>query len=332
MIKSKILRRILKTFLVIFLLFCILMVTPRIWSALNPSKPPIGYIFEPLDYLALGVGLEKLVNTTPAIPADIEEIKNIEYKNINGKSLQLDIYKPKNINSAAPLLVFIHGGGWKGGNRADYLVYLLAYSRRGYITATVSYRLLKDSPYPGCVEDIKDAVNWFFENGDTYGYDPDRIALIGGSAGAHLAMLAAYGWGNSENNDDSTKSEGAGHKIKAIVDIYGPYDLTTEYARNQPLVTSFIAHSYEDAPDLYREASPKQYIAKNDPPTLILQGTSDNLVPVSQSDNLKAHLDSLGVPCVYYRLPFWPHAMDIVLRVNEYCELKMEDFFNQYLK
>ena len=332
MIKSKILRRILKTFLVIFLLFCILMVTPRIWSAMNPSKPPVGYIFELLDYLALGVGLEKLVNTTPAIPADIEEIKNIEYKNINGKSLQLDIYKPKNINSAAPLLVFIHGGGWKGGNRADYLVYLIAYAKRGYVTATVSYRLLKDSPYPACIEDITDAVKWFFGNGDTYGYDPDRIALIGGSAGGHLAMLAAYGWGNSDNNADSIRSTGAGHKIKAVVDIYGPYDLTTEYARNHPLVTSFIAHSYEEAPELYKEASPKQYIDKNDPPTLIFQGTSDNLVPVSQSDNLKAHLDSLGVPCVYYRLPFWPHAMDVVHRVNEYCQLKMEDFFNQYLK
>jgi len=328
---SKILRRILKFFLIIFIFFCILMATPRIWSALNPSKPPVGYIFDPAAYLAVGVGLEKLVNLTPDIPSDIEEIKNIEYKNVNGKSLQLDVYKPKGNKNNAPLLVFIHGGGWKGGNRADYLVYLIAFAKRGYVTATVSYRLLKDSPYPACVEDITDAVNWFYVNGETYGYDPDRIALIGGSAGGHLAMLAAYGWGNSRNMNDSVNSERAGHMIKAIVDIYGPYDLTTEYARNHPLVTNFIAHSYEEAPELYREASPKQYIDKNDPPTLILQGTSDKLVPVSQSDNLKAHLNSLGVPCVYYRLPFWPHAMDIVKRVNDYCQLKMEDFFRQNL-
>jgi acetyl esterase/lipase len=307
------------------------MVTPRIWSALNPSKPPVGYIFDPATYLAVGVGLEKLVNLSPDIPSDIEEFKNIEYKNVNGKSLQLDIYRPKGIKTKAPLLVFIHGGGWKGGQRSDYLVYLIAFAKRGYITATVSYRLLKDSPYPACVEDITDAVRWFYVNGETYGYDPDRIALIGGSAGAHLAMLAAYGWGNSENKNDSIKSAGVGHKIKAIVDIYGPYDLTTEYARNHPLVTSFIAHSYVDAPELYREASPKQYIDKNDPPTLIFQGTSDKLVPFSQSDSLKAHLDSLGVSSVYYRLPFWPHAMDIVKRVNDYCQLKMEDFFKQNL-
>jgi acetyl esterase/lipase len=326
-----ILKRILKVFIIFLFITGILMVTPRIWSALNPTTPPVGYVFQPAAYLALGIGLEKLVDTKPGIPADIEEIKNIEYKNIDGKSLQLDIYKPKGLTDKKPLLVFIHGGGWKSGNRSDYLVYLVAFAKKGYITATVSYRLLKDGPYPACAEDITDAVKWFCCNGETYGYDPDRIALIGGSAGGHLAMLAAYGWGKSEKITDSLKIKGSGHRIKAIVDIYGPYDLTTEYARTHPLVTSFIAHSYDEAPELYREASPKEYLDKNDPPTLIFQGTSDKLVPVSQSDNLKAHLDSLGIPCVYYRLPFWPHTMDIVQRVNTFCQQKMEDFFRQYL-
>jgi len=72
-------------------------------------------------------------------------IKDIEYKNINGKSLQLDIYKPRNITQPAPLLVFIHGGAWVGGKRSDYLVYLLDFAKKGYITATISYRLVKDT-------------------------------------------------------------------------------------------------------------------------------------------------------------------------------------------
>lgn len=330
--KSKILKRLLYGLLIIFILFCLLMVAPRIWSALNPEKPPVGYHFVAPAYLAIGVGLEKMINKTPEIPEDIEEIKNIEYKNINGKSLQLDIYKPKNIDKAAPLLVFIHGGGWKGGQRSDYLVYLVAFAKKGYITATVSYRLLKDGPYPACVEDISDAVRWFYNNGGKYDYDPDRIALIGGSAGAHLALLAAYGWKNPNVNSDSTDVPENSHRIKAVVDIYGPTDLTTEYSRNHPLVTSFIARSFEQAPDLYKEASPIHYLDKNDPPTMILHGTSDDLVPISQSDLLKARLDSLGVPCVYYRLPLWPHTMDVVRRVNDFCQLKMNEFFEQYLK
>jgi acetyl esterase/lipase len=330
--KRKILKYFLFGLLILFIFCCLLMVTPRIWSVLNPEKPPVGYHFVAPAYLAIRIGLEKMINMTPDIPEDIEEIKNIEYKNINGKSLQLDIYKPKNIDKAAPLLVFIHGGGWKGGQRSDYLVYLVAFAKRGYITATVSYRLLKDGPYPACVEDITDAVRWFYSNGEKYGYDPDRIALIGGSAGGHLALLAAYEWKNPDLYRNSTDVSENHHRIKAVVDIYGPYDLTTEYARNHPLVTSFIAHSFEEAPELYREASPKQYLDKNDPPTMILHGTSDDLVPISQSDQFKARLDSLGVPAVYYRLPLWPHTMDIVKRVNDFSQLKMNDFFEQYLK
>ncbi|MBN2631992.1 MAG: alpha/beta hydrolase, partial [Bacteroidales bacterium] len=125
---------------------------------------------------------------------------------MNGKSIQLDIYRPKNIVHPAPLLVFIHGGSWKSGKRSDYLVYLVDFAKRGYVTATVSYRLLKDRPYPACVEDISDALSWFYNNGENYGYDPDRIALIGGSAGAHLALLTAYGWGEAHPRNDTASN------------------------------------------------------------------------------------------------------------------------------
>ena len=324
--KSKVLRYFLIVFLILLIISIMAVITPRAWSALNPDKPPAGYHFMAPAYVALWIGLEKLVNTDPHVPGNIKEIKDIEYKNINGKSLQLDLYKPANLQDPAPLLVFIHGGAWKSGKRSDYLVYLVDFAKRGYVTASVSYRLLADSTYPACAEDIRDAIKWFFRNGKKYGYDPDRIALIGGSAGGHLAMLGGYGWGETDEVSDSIH-----HKIKAVVDIYGPADLTTEYARKHPLVTSFIARSYEDSPGLYSEASPVIYLDKNDPPTLILHGTSDRLVPVSQSDNLKSQLDSLGVPCIYYRLPLWPHTMDIVKRVNDYCQLKMMYFFEIYL-
>jgi acetyl esterase/lipase len=116
-----------------------------------------------------------------------------------------------------------------------------------------------------------------------------------------------------------------------VVDIYGPADLTTEYARNQRLVNAFIGHSYDENPELYREASPVSYLSSSCPPTLILHGTSDTLVPVSQSDTLKSRLDALGVPCEYYRVPLWPHAMDIAKRVNDFSQKKMEVFFEKYL-
>ena len=327
--------RILKSFLigllVILSIFILWMIFPRIWSSLNPDKAPVGYYFTPPLYAAIWLGIEKLADLEPAVPENIEEIRDIEYKNINGKSLQLDIYRPKNLDKPAPLLVFIHGGSWKSGKRSDYLVYLISYAQKGYITATVSYRLLRDSPYPACIEDITDAIRWVHGNAENYGYDPSRIALIGGSAGAHLALLAAYGWEKNETITDSAGSAIYTRMVKAVVDIYGPVDLTTEYARNQPLVTSFLASKWDEAPEIFKEASPVNYLDKSDPPTLILHGTTDRLVPVSQSDMLKNKLDSLGVPCVLHRLPGWPHTMDITLRVNKYCQMKMDEFFRQYL-
>ncbi|MGQ7870350.1 alpha/beta hydrolase fold domain-containing protein [Sunxiuqinia sp. sy24] len=317
-------KRMFKVVLTLVLLFVFMMSSPRLLGWLYPDRAPVGYHFERLDYLAVGVGLESLVERKPTVPDAVHEIKNIEYKRVGERSLQLDLYLPKQLSEQAPLLVFIHGGGWRSGKRGDYLPYLIDFAEKGYATATVSYRLVKDSIYPACVEDIQDAMHWVFQNGENYGYDTSRVALIGGSAGAHLAMLAAYGW--HREGDKPAK-----FPIKAVVDIYGPVDFRIEYARTQPLVTGFIGHAYDEKPELYWEASPARYLSADDPPTLILQGTSDQLLPPSQSDLLKEEFDRLGVPCEYYRFPLWPHAMDVVQRVNDYAQLKMDTFFEKHL-
>lgn len=328
--KSRFGKYLLKGFLIILALFIVLMLTPRIIGLLFLEKPPVGYHFDALAYLAIGTGLEKIVELQPAVPENITEIKNVEYKNVNGKSLQIDFYRPSNSDATLPLLVFVHGGGWKGGQRSDYLPYLISYAQKGYMTATVSYRLKKDSIYPAAVEDINDAVKWLFKNGENYKYDTARIALIGGSAGAHLVLLAAYDW-DKVNRPELTNDSTSQHQVRAVVDIYGPVDLTTPYAQTQPLVTGFIGHTYKENPGLFAEASPISYLNKSLPPTLIFHGTSDNLVPVSQSDTLKSKLDSLGVPCEYFRIPLWPHTMDIDERVNQFVQQKMDAFFKNHL-
>lgn len=328
--KNRILRKILRGFMCLLAAFIIIMLIPRAISLVVPSAKPLGYHFIALDYLAAFTRLERIIDRQPTVPDEIEAIKNIEYKNIDGKSLQLDIYRPKNIEKPLPLLVFIHGGGWRGGERGDYLPYLIPFALEGYVTATVSYRLIADGPYPACAEDITDALGWFYRNGTNYGYNHDRIALIGGSAGAHLAMLAAYGWGNLHRYNDSSVIAEENH-VKVVVEIYGPVDLTTPYARNHILVTDFLATSYTGNPGRFSDASPINYIDKDDPPTLILHGTSDNLVPVSQADLLKHKLDSLGVAAEIHKLPLWPHTMDIIKRVNDYSFRTMKEFLKKYL-
>jgi len=328
----KSLKKVLIGFLLLLSLLIVLMLIPRIWSAMNPQKAPMGYYYYPPTVAAIFMGLESLINKTPDIPENVEAFKNVEYKNINGRSLQMDFYRPKEMTKPAPLLVFIHGGGWSGGDRADYLVYLTHFAGLGYVTATVSYRFVKEAPYPACVNDIMDAVHFIFQNGEKYNYDPDRICLIGGSAGSHLAMLAAYGWKKQVSPSDTIQQVVEKHKIKAVVEIYGPTDFTTEYARNHPTITGFMAHSYQEAPQLYVEASPITYVTKDSPTTLILHGTRDMLVPISQAELLKHKMDSLGVVNVYCPVPGWPHTMDIVQRVNNYTKKVMGDFFGKYVK
>ncbi|MEP6737940.1 MAG: alpha/beta hydrolase [Chryseolinea sp.] len=326
--KFKIIKRFFYGLLILLAVSCLLMLTPSAYDALFPEKPPLGYRFLTTSYLAVMIGLEDLIERAPVVPDNIEQIKNVSYKNISGESLQLDFCKPKNLDRPVPLIVFLHGGGWKKGNRADMLPLNIDFAKAGYITATVSYRF---GPYPQCVEDISDVVNWFYNHGEEYGYDPDRIALVGASAGAHLAMMAGYGWKEKTRGNESADTVSSKHHIKAIVNIFGPVDMTTDFGRNHPTAISFIGKTYAEAPELYKEASPLQYVDGNAPPTMIIQGTSDELVPNSQADQLKERLDSLGVPCIDYRFPLWPHAMIVVQRVYDYSIPKMIDFFHQYL-
>ncbi|MCU0363102.1 MAG: alpha/beta hydrolase [Bacteroidales bacterium] len=323
---SIIVKKILKWFLAVLAVFCFLMLIPRIISLVLPGSPPVGYHFYLLDYLAIKAGLEDTITKKPIVPADIEVIPDVEYKVVDGKSLQIDFYRPRNKEGKLPLLVFIHGGGWSGGRRSDYLVYLIPFAQKGYMTATVSYTLKDKGNYPQCVEDITDALQWFFNNGDKYGYDPGRIALVGGSAGSHLAMMAGYEW-NNPGVADSIEFRPERLRVKAVVEIYGPVDLTTEYARNHETATSFIGRSWDEAPDLYREASPLTWLDAADPPTMI----SDNLVPASQARILRDKCRELGIEHEYYNLPLWPHTMDIILRVNEFSQQAMTAFFEKHL-
>ena len=117
-----------------------------------------------------------------------------------------------------------------------------------------------------------------------------------------------------------------------MFDFYGPYDLTTPFAQNAGAVKKFLGNqSYSEARELYERASPGKYLTAQAPPTLILHGTIDDIVPISQSDALAEKLKALKIPFVYDRLEGWPHAMDAAEGVNERCQYFMNRFFDQHL-
>jgi len=304
---------------ILLLLMLLPACTQELAEGERPIKAPRGYRSEGMLKAAYALRFLKLIETEPAVPETIEVRKDIEYKQVDSISLQLDIYKLKNLSEAAPALIFIHGGSWSKGKRSDYLPYLLDYAQKGYVTVTVSYRLAGVAKFPAAEQDVQAAVQWIREHASDHMIDPEKLALVGGSAGGHLAMLAGYA------------EETPGHKVQAIVNFYGPADLTTEYARNREECLNFLGETYMENPGLYLQASPRSHISPDDPPTLTFHGTIDSLVPVSQSDSLHQWLKRAGVPSEYHRLKGWPHTMDLSVKVNAYCQHYMDAFFHQYL-
>lgn len=296
----------------------------------RPMEAPSGYLNETFLKISYALGFMDLIDAEPEVPDDLSVTKNLIYKTVDTTSLGLDLYMRKDLKTPAPLILFIHGGAWRSGDRGDYLPYLVDYANKGYITATVSYRLKDVAPFPAAVQDVSCAIKWIARNAPQYGIDTSRVALVGGSAGAHLAMMVGYGSNDFPFADECSVDQPS-IKIDAIVDLYGPVDLTTPYARSSYQVQDFLNESYEDNPGIYKAASPKTYISPGVPPTLIFQGTLDALVPVSQSDSLDIWLSRAGVPHEYHRLKGWPHTMDLAVRVNEYSQYYIDRFLEKHL-
>ena len=298
----------------------------------TPPPVPKGYATQN-DVMkgALGHEFEVIVLGVPVpVPEGVIETKDLEYGKAGDRALLLNLYRPAKQDKPAPGLIFIHGGGWTSGNRTDYTYYTVRFAKRGYVCATISYRFAKEAPFPAAVQDAKCAVRWMRANAAKYSINPDKLAVIGGSAGGHLSMMTGYSSDAPELEGDGG-NPGVSSRVQAVVDLYGPCDLDCEQARNVDVVKTFIGKPYDEAPELYKRASPLTYVTKDDPPTLILQGTIDDIVPPWQSDRLADKLKGNGVPYQYEKFEGWPHTMDIAVEVNKRCQWLMLKFFERYL-
>ena len=295
--------------------------------------PPIpqGYADEQAVMSAILFGQIKLINAKNiSLPDNVEEILDIEYGTGGERKLQLDMYLPKGRTKATPAVIFIHGGAWKGGKRSDMKFYCVKFAEKGYVTATVTYRLMDEASFPAAVQDVKCAVRWLRANAAKYKVDPESIVVSGNSAGGHLSMMIGY------SDDPSLEGSGGNNNVSsrvcAVVNFYGPTDLTTDFAKKQELVKEFIGgKTFDEAPDAYKLASPLFHLTRDDPPTLIFHGTIDSTVPVAQADKLAAKLKELGIDYVYERYDGWPHTMDLAEAVNRCCVYQMEQFFKKHV-
>ncbi|MFD1314627.1 alpha/beta hydrolase fold domain-containing protein [Namhaeicola litoreus] len=260
---------------------------------------------------------------------------NIPYKDNASPKQLLDIYLPKNTQGKVPLVIFIHGGAWLHNDKYADMGYMKKTVSEivssGFALASIDYRFSTDAVFPAQIQDCNRAISFLYDNADTYNLDKERFALIGFSAGGHLASLA----GLSKNDQiESFFMPGTSRSfhLKAVVDFYGPADLILfpgAEDKNSPEAL-LIGAAPLDRPDLSKAASPVTYVDKNDPPFLIVHGENDDQVSPKQSRLLSSWLNVKGVPNELIIVEGAPHYGEMF--DAEKVRKKVIPFLQKYLK
>ncbi len=232
-----------------------------------------------------------------AEPIEVEIQKNVVYGTGAGEDLLLDLAMPKGLDHAVPGIVWIHGGAWQGGSKNEFESLIRDSARAGYVAVSIGYRLAAPKHiFPAQVEDSKCAVRWFRANAERLHLDPNRIGVVGSSAGAHLAMML----GAADSGDGLEGSGGsaeASSRVQAVVSFAGPTNLLSEYPNaSKGLVATFLGGPVADRQDAAKRASPITYVNAGDPPMLLIQGTKDPLVPYEQAFQMAEALTKVGTP------------------------------------
>ncbi|WP_339749611.1 prolyl oligopeptidase family serine peptidase [uncultured Rubinisphaera sp.] len=243
-----------------------------------------------------GAGQKVKVPKQQQIPANTVMYKDIEFRKVGENSLLLDLYRPPQSTGVVPVIIWVHGGGWKNGSKdrcpATWLV------EEGYAVASINYRLTDQAQWPAQIEDCRAAVRWVRENAAGFQLDGDHIAAWGSSAGGHLVALMG--------TLDLPENEKTSSKIQAACDWFGPTDLLTmppnlpENGRTLEDVANsngakLLGKTVIEHPELAKQASAFYQVSAHDPPFLIMHGEIDSSVPLNQSQKLHDKLQDAGV-------------------------------------
>jgi acetyl esterase/lipase len=234
-----------------------------------------------------------------ALPAGVTVEENVPYDTY--PQTVMDVYKPAG-TGPHPAMIVIHGGGWTGGAKAGMVAaWVTRYLEKGFVVANVEYRLAAVATAPAAVEDALKAANFFLDNARKYGADPKRVAVTGGSAGGHLALMVGM----------TPKSAKLGKpvKVRAVVNFYGITDVDDQL--HGPNERKYATTWVPDGPDrlaLARRVSPLTYVRKDLPPILTIHGDADATVPYSHGVNLTRALTNAGARAEMIPVPKGAHG------------------------
>jgi acetyl esterase/lipase len=266
----------------------------------------------------------------PGIPlrSEFHELRiDVVYDQVDGVPLRYDHYRPLKATEPAPAVVFVHGGGWTHGDPSQAAGNALHFARRGIATIAISYRLAPEHRFPAPLDDVRRGLRHVRANAAALGVDPDRLALLGLSAGAHLSMLA-----HLSNGIPALASAGlpdVSERVRAVMVHYGPYDLGR---RKSEMVDSLIGPRVEDA-EWVRLASPLYHAEHATAPVLLIHGNADQLVSWRESSRMHDALTAASKPSELLILEGAPHAFQVDWRsdANRRANEAMDRFLDRHL-
>jgi acetyl esterase/lipase len=248
----------------------------------------------------------------------MEVTRNIDYQGDGARRHRLDVYAPKGVEGGAPVLVYVHGGAWViGDKREQGRPMMFELVARGWVCVAINYRLSPAATWPDHIVDVLTAIAWVKAHIAEYGGDPSFVALAGGSAGGHLAALAALSAGDPAFQPGF---EDADTTVDACIPIYGVLDMTADRATSGkygPGLRILLEHrvfkkKLREHRAEFEAASPLHRIHEGAPPFLVLHGTHDTLVPVAVPRAFVPALRAVSRnPVAYVELPMAQHAFDV---------------------
>ena len=264
--------------------------------------------------------------------AEVKVERDIVYGKGGATELKLDLAMPKDGDGPFPVIVCIHGGGWRGGSRTNLGKTTEVLAGRGYVAVTLSYRLVPAGTFPAQIEDCKAAIRWLRANAKKYKIDPDHIGAVGYSAGGHLVCLLGTA-GKEDGLEGSGGNPEQSSKVQAVVSFFGPTDFTVrtwDEKIEKTILVPFLGGSFEEKGEVYKKASPITYVRKGAPPFLFFHGTEDKLVAVGQSRIMAEKLKAAGGTVKLVEIEGAGHGWGGE-KLNETLQ-QMMTFFDEHLK
>lgn len=245
-----------------------------------------------------------------------------------GRELRCNVYVPPQPGPDRPAVLLIHGGGWVQGDRSQLHGYGILLGRLGYVCVATEYRLAGEAKWPAQLHDVKAALRWMRGNAVRLGIDPRKIAVSGNSAGGHLSLMVA-GTQNAAEFEGEGGNAGAGTEVAACIAFYGPAQLVGDGDDLAQQLTFLFGTGY--TVETARAASPVTYAAASFPPTLLITGNKDELVPVESSFLMYRALTEAGAKAELHVYEGAPHAFDAIPDFGRQCASIMALFLDRHV-